>query len=249
MWSGTGAVGCSAAASVARPNASYTRFDLGAVARYTVAFAGLVVFGERLFEHRYHDFARCGMRDAGCVDVLEHRFQGVKCTSGVTLSVRHQSLHALRTHASRIPHLASRLLEGSPQDRPDVVVLQGLQDEYATPRQQRAPELEARVLGRSADQGDRAVLDPREEGVLLRLVEVVDLVAEQDRAPPLVLEPLRRLLDDLPHPSHAFRDCRERLQVAIGVIGDDSGERRLSRARRPPEDAGSDLAPADQLAQ
>src|SRR5256712_10516360 len=204
-------------------------------------FAVLVEYVDRSFEPRLYDFARCGMRDAGCVDVLEHRFQGVKCTSGVTLSVRHQSLHALRTHASRIPHLASRLLEGSPQDRPDVVVLQGLQDEYATPRQQRAPELEARVLGRRADQGDRAVLDPREEGVLLRLVEVVDLIAEQDRAPPLVLEPLARLLDDLPHPSHAFGDGRERLEVAIRVAGGDAGERRLPRSPRSPENPRAGL--------
>ena len=130
-----------------------------------------------------------------------------------------------------------------------MLVLQRLEHEHPATRQQRAPQLEARVLGRRADQGDRAALDPREERVLLRLVEVVDLVAEQDRAPPLVLKPLRRLLDDLPHPSHAFRDSRERLEVAIGVMGDDFGERRLSRARRPPEDAGSDLAPADQLAQ
>jgi hypothetical protein len=43
-------------------------------------------------------------------------------------------------------------------------------------------ELEGRVLGRRADQRDGAVLDVGEEAVLLRAVEAVDLVHEQQRA-------------------------------------------------------------------
>ena len=41
-----------------------------------------------------------------------------------------------------------------------------------------------------------ALLDVREEGVLLGLVEAVDLVAEQDRPAPAQTEILARLGDD-----------------------------------------------------
>ena len=58
------------------------------------------------------------------------------------------------------------------------------------PGQQRRIHLEGRVLGGRADQDDVARLDAREEGILLGLVEPVDLVEEQDRALPLGAEPL-----------------------------------------------------------
>ena len=51
------------------------------------------------------------------------------------------------------------------------------------PRQQRRVDLERRVLGGRADEDDVAGLDARQERVLLRLVEAVDLVDEEDRAP------------------------------------------------------------------
>jgi hypothetical protein len=42
--------------------------------------------------------------------------------------------------------------------------------------------LEERVLGRGADERDEPVFDAGQQRVLLRLVEAVDLVEEQDRA-------------------------------------------------------------------
>ena len=62
-------------------------------------------------------------------------------------------------------------------------LVERLQHEDLRARQQRGVHLERRVLGRRADQHDVAGLDARQEGVLLRLVEAVDLVDEDDRAP------------------------------------------------------------------
>ena len=61
----------------------------------------------------------------------------------------------------------------------------------AQPRQQSAVQLERRVLGRGADEDDVAGLDERQERVLLRPVEAVDLVHEEERAaaPALRREP------------------------------------------------------------
>ena len=54
-----------------------------------------------------------------------------------------------------------------------------LQHVHARARQQRADDLERRILGGRADERQRAVLDVRQEGVLLRLVEAMHLVEEQ----------------------------------------------------------------------
>ena len=48
-------------------------------------------------------------------------------------------------------------------------------------REQRGVDLEVRVLGGRPDQGHEAVLDRRQQSVLLGLVEAVDLVEEEDR--------------------------------------------------------------------
>ena len=66
-------------------------------------------------------------------------------------------------------------------DRDDVLARVAPARRPAT-RQQRRVDLEVRVLGGRADQRDHALLDRRQQRVLLRLVEAVDLVEEQDRA-------------------------------------------------------------------
>ena len=61
-------------------------------------------------------------------------------------------------------------------------IVEPAQHQHLAARQQRGVELERRVLGRGADQRDRAVLDVRQEAVLLGAVEAMDLVDEQQRA-------------------------------------------------------------------
>src|SRR5262245_26336593 len=124
-----------------------------------------------------------------------------------------------------------------------------LQHEDATPRQQRAGELEARVFGRCADQRDDAVLHPWQKRVLLRSIEAVDLVAKQNRALTLELAPLIGLPDDLADARHSLGDGGERLEMALRVIGDDARQGRLAGSRRAPENAASHVAATDQLAQ
>src|SRR5256714_9274850 len=128
-------------------------------------------------------------------------------------------------------------------------VFQRLEHELPAARQQRGRQLEAGVLRGGADQRDDAVLDPGKKRVLLRPVEAVDLVAEQDRAASFVLETLLRLLDDLANAGPPFDDRGERLEVTIGVVRDQAREGRLARAGRAPEDARPHVATPDQLAQ
>ena len=73
-------------------------------------------------------------------------------------------------------------------------------------RESSAPiDLEAGVLGGRADQRDGAVFGGREQAVLLRLVEPVDLVHEQDRLLAAGREPLARL-------GRRSRGCAARLR-------------------------------------
>ena len=62
---------------------------------------------------------------------------------------------------------------------PKRLVVEAAEDQHLAARQQGGVELEAGVLGRRADQGHRAVLDIGQEAVLLRAIEAVDLVHEQ----------------------------------------------------------------------
>src|SRR5690606_5345131 len=101
--------------------------------------------------------------------------------------------------------------------------------------------LEARVFGRRADQRDGARLDVGEEGILLRLVEAVDLVAEEDGARTAGVPPRLGLTQDLADARHAFRDRAERDEDGARALGDDAGERRLPRPGRAPEDEAADL--------
>ena len=75
-----------------------------------------------------------------------------------------------------------------------------------------------------------------EQGVLLALVEPVDLVEEQDRAAALVLLAAPGGVDDRPDVAHAGVDGRERHELPVGVGGDHAGEGGLAGARRPPQD-------------
>ena len=137
-------------------------------------------------------------------------------------------------------------LEALAQQRGDGPGVEGLEPEQGGARQQGGVDLEVRVLGGCAHQHQEAALDRGQQGVLLGLVEPVDLVEEQDRALSPLPQPLGRLGDDLAHVLDAGGHGRE-LLVGLGrVPGDHLGERGLARARRPPEDGGRQAVGLDQ---
>ena len=80
-------------------------------------------------------------------------------------------------------------------------------------RDERADDRVERVLGRGADQRHEARLDDRQQRVLLRLVEAVDLVDEEDGAPALRAEPLAGAADHGLHVGLARRDRGELLEA------------------------------------
>ena len=107
----------------------------------------------------------------------------------------------------------------------------------------RPSESSGNVIKRAA----RSRFDVREERVLLRLVEAVDLVDEEDRLAPH-LESLLGVRHHLAHSWNPFSDGREGDEVAIGVLGDQPAEGGLAGAGRALEHHGADAPLLDRIA-
>jgi hypothetical protein len=111
-----------------------------------------------------------------------------------------------------------------------------LQHVDARARKQCRIELEGRVLRRRTDEDECAVLDERQESVLLRLVEAVHFIEEQDRRPPAGASRGGCLLDSLADVLDARRHRRKRDEMRIAGARDEPGQRRLAAAGRSPQD-------------
>jgi hypothetical protein len=126
---------------------------------------------------------------------------------------------------------------------------QRLQPEQQAAADQRRVDGEERVLGGGADQDHGAVLDAGQQRVLLGPVEAVDLVDEQDRAPPARPEPLPGPLEHGPDVLDARAGRAQLLELRPGGAGDDLGQGGLAGARRAPEHDRAQLVGLDQGAQ
>ena len=85
-----------------------------------------------------------------------------------------------------------------------------------------------------ADEDNRAVLDVREQDILLGLVEAVDLVDEEDRAGSAEFG--TRAVADLADLRYVRDDARTAHEVPARRLRDDLGERRLTAAGRTEQD-------------
>ena len=121
--------------------------------------------------------------------------------------------------------------------------------DYARAREQRRVNLEIGVLGRGADEHERAILDGVEQRVLLRAVEAVDLVDEQDGALPIRLLAVGRCLDLAAQVRHRAANRRHLDERGARRLGDDVGDGGLARAGRPEQDDGAERVALDRRAQ
>ncbi|MOA00769.1 hypothetical protein D3C78_1201430 [compost metagenome] len=109
--------------------------------------------------------------------------------------------------------------------------------EHVDPRtgQQGVVQLEGRVFGGRANENQRAVFDIRQEGVLLRLVEAMHFVDEQNRAaailPGLLLGHVHRLADFLDPGQYG----RDRFKVRVRDFRQQPRQGGFTHPRRPPE--------------
>ena len=127
-------------------------------------------------------------------------------------------------------------LAGAPDEPDRLLRRERLQHQHAAAREQRRVELEGRVLRGRTDEQHVPPLDKRQEGVLLRLVEAVNLVHEEQRAiagPRAAVPRLSHHRADLLHPGE---HGRERHKTRTRSVGHKAREGGLPHARRPPEE-------------
>ena len=113
---------------------------------------------------------------------------------------------------------------------------QRLEREDLAAAQERRVDGEERVLRRRADQDDAAFLDVGQQHVLLRAVEAVQFIDEQDGAPAGVGQLGAGFFEQLAHFLDADGDGVELAKDALRVLGDDVGQRGLAAAGRAVED-------------
>ena len=141
------------------------------------------------------------------------------------------------------------IVEGGRDDALDDLRRQGLEAVELAARDERRVDLEVGVLGGRPDERDHAVLDGRQQGVLLRLVEAMDLIDEEDRARAGEGAGFARALDRGAHIRRPRVDRGELHQARARLGGDEARQRRLAGARRAEEDHAEKRAAGDGGAQ
>ena len=122
------------------------------------------------------------------------------------------------------------------QERAQVVDAEGFESEQRRAREERAGQREERVLGGGTDEDEQSFLDVGKQRVLLRAIEAVHLVEEEDGAPTLLTDAGPGTLRDLADILHPGGDRGERLERLGRRPRDQSGDGGLAGTRRPPED-------------
>ena len=120
------------------------------------------------------------------------------------------------------------------QDPLDFVFVERIQHQHSRTRKQCADNFERRILSRRANQRDGSIFNRRQQRILLRFVEAMNLIDEQNGAPAAqAVEP--RLGNRAAQLFHAGKYSRERNEVRARSICQQACQCRLSRAWRAPE--------------
>ena len=130
---------------------------------------------------------------------------------------------------------------GALEQQAQLVVAERLEHVHLGARQQCRIDFERRILGGGADQGDQAGFHEGQQSILLRLVEAVDLVDEQDRVL-AARQVLLGLFDRGADVLHARQHGGQGDEFAAEGIGRQARQRGLAHARRAPQDHRMGLA-------
>src|SRR6266571_1200698 len=116
-------------------------------------------------------------------------------------------------------------------------------------RDERAVYVKERVVSRRTDEAEISRFDVGQENVLLRFVEVMNLVDEQDRLLAGSAEAIGCGSDDAAHFSNVTLHATNSNKLCMGYFGNDPGQRRFSAAGRPEENHGGQTISFDCPAQ
>ena len=134
------------------------------------------------------------------------------------------------------------------EQRDDLLFFQRLQHVDAAAREQRRDDFERRILGGRANQADRSPLHIGQKRILLRFVEAVNLVDEENGSR-VHLGGLGRIGHHLLDLFDAAGDGGELDEGGLGGFGNDLGKSGFAHARRTPEDHRAGVVALDLHAQ
>ena len=197
----------------------------------------ILVVEERLSRRALLDgFAR-DMSDALIVDVgVENRhFEGRERGTRVAVRRGGDHLDELRGHLDLLSSEPFRGRQRAVEEFEDLFGGKRVENENFASRQERAVDLERGVFRRGAYENDRALLDKGEKRVLLRLVEAMDFVDEEDRSLSERAVAIR-LLHNGANLLDPARDGGEVDELRPRDLRDHVRQGRLPYAGRPPED-------------
>ena len=168
---------------------------------------------------------------------LHRQFEGVEQAAGIAAGHIEQVGLGLVAEADGPLSVAPlRIGQGAVQQLAKVAWLQPLEPEQAGAADEGLVDFEVGVFGGGADEGDGAVLHPRQQGVLLGRIEAVHLIDEQDRAQAVALQPLAGGLHLGSQLLHAREHGVEAGEVGAGGVGDDARQGGLAGARGAVQD-------------
>ena len=132
-----------------------------------------------------------------------------------------------------VAETAFRISQRAFHQRDQVVRPQRFQAKNLRARNERAVDVEKRIVGRRADQPQISALHVGQQNVLLRFVEVMDLIDKHDCFLAGILPTIGRRRHDAPHFCDVTFHAAQAHKLRLRHFGDDLRERRFSGSGRP----------------
>ena len=181
---------------------------------------------------------------------LDGQFEGIEESPGIAVSNVHQVIEGVRIELNAVVAVAPLAISQRCSRHLDKLRFGvGPELEYAAAAHQRPIHLEVGVLGGGTDQDHGTVLHPGEQRILLRLIEAVHLVDEENGAAPLEVEPLPRRRHRLANLLDARKHRIEADEGGLGGVGDDPRQGGLTGAGRAVEDQAREAIGLDRPSQ
>ena len=172
---------------------------------------------------------------------IDHQLKDVQELAPVSAGLAEQGLRLSYVDVSFLQNLI--LGDGFVEQYPEILHLQTLEDVYLASREKGSDDFERRVFRSGAYQYHGAGFDRPEKGILLRLVEAVNLVDEKYGRSILGENPAGPGgVDNFPDFLHSRADGAEGEKLPLAGIGYDSRKRGLAYARRAPQNEGTQVA-------
>lgn len=151
----------------------------------------------------------------------------------ITTSHPHQMLQSIILH-HKSPTQTPLIHQRRTHHTRHILIRQRRQRHHHRTRQQRRNNRKTRILRRRRHQNHRAILNPRQQSILLRLRKPMNLIKKQHRLNPIHIPIPTRSLHHRPHITHPRTQRRQLHKLAL-TTSHQMRKRRLPRPRRPPQ--------------